>query len=104
MPKAPFVNVIGFVADFRPPFKTKGPDWKCSFEIKDYSNKDSSYGLKMDIFWPEHLMPQFSNLPGDAVLIRQARVSFFPSLHMQHAVTFFRVASKICRKGIFDSK
>ena len=67
-----FVNIVGFVADFRAPFKTKGTDFKCEFQIKDHSSPD---GLKVNIFGKEELMPEISNEPGDAVLIRNARVS-----------------------------
>jgi hypothetical protein len=71
----PLVSVIGFVKDFRVPYQTKGTDFKCEFELKDFSSPD---GLKVIVFWKEELMPEISNA-GDAVLIRKAKVS---SLHL----------------------
>jgi protection-of-telomeres protein 1 len=68
------INIIGFIGDHQRPIPTKGTDYKCSVEIKDYSNQYSNYGLKVNFFLPEHLMPRISDIPGDAILIRNATV------------------------------
>ncbi|KAF7909406.1 uncharacterized protein EAF01_003124 [Botrytis porri] len=71
--KPQFVNVIGFVMDHQPPIKTKGTDFKCSFQIKDYSSRFERFGLRMSVFSTEDKMPRIQK-PRDAVLIRSAKV------------------------------
>ncbi|KAG0649024.1 Protection of telomeres 1 [Hyphodiscus hymeniophilus] len=70
------INVLGFVKDFQPPFKTSGTDFKCTFQILDFSSRDESSGLKITIFWPQDHMPKFA--AGDAVLAQMW--DGFPSL------------------------
>ncbi|KAF5877234.1 putative telomere-binding alpha subunit central domain-containing protein [Botrytis fragariae] len=71
--KPQFVNVIGFVMDHQPPIQTKGTDFKCSFQIKDFSSRFERFGLRMSVFATEDKMPQIHK-PKDAVLIRSAKV------------------------------
>ncbi|KAJ8069370.1 hypothetical protein OCU04_003024 [Sclerotinia nivalis] len=71
--KKQFVNVIGFVMDYQPPIKTRGTDFKSSFQIKDYSSRSEKLGLRMSVFASEDKMPRIYN-PKDAVLIRNAKV------------------------------
>ncbi|TGO13151.1 hypothetical protein BTUL_0076g00510 [Botrytis tulipae] len=71
--KPQFVNVIGFVMDHQPPIQTKGTDFKCSFQIKDYSSRFERFGLRMSVFSTEDKMPRIRK-PKDAVLIRSAKV------------------------------
>ncbi|KAH8600048.1 hypothetical protein B0O99DRAFT_503754 [Bisporella sp. PMI_857] len=68
-----FINIIGLITDFQPPVQTRGPDFKCTMEIKDNSIKYEKYGLKVHILWPETKMPQISGL-FDAVVIRTVKV------------------------------
>ncbi|QSZ36898.1 hypothetical protein DSL72_008988 [Monilinia vaccinii-corymbosi] len=70
--KKQFVNIIGFVMDYQPPMKTRGRDFKCTFQIKDYSSRREKFGLRMSVFAPEDKMPRIHN-PKDAVLIRNAK-------------------------------
>lgn len=72
------VSVIGFVNDYQPPVPMRnGSDpWKCTFEIKDYSVQDTSWGLKVNIFGDDFHMPMISGVR-DAVLIRKAKVQMW---------------------------
>jgi hypothetical protein len=49
-------------------------DFKCTFEILDFSVPYGSPGIKINIFWPRENMPQFHSA-GDAVLVRGIKVS-----------------------------
>lgn len=47
---------------------------KCEIEIMDFSIRQETYGLKINIFWPEEeKMPEISGA-ADVVIIRNARV------------------------------
>ena len=41
----------------------------------DLSVRYENFGLKINIFWPELDMPKFEGI-GDAILIRNAKVTF----------------------------
>ncbi|PQE21190.1 telomere-binding alpha subunit central domain-containing protein [Rutstroemia sp. NJR-2017a BVV2] len=71
----PFVNVIGFVHDFQPPIKTRGTDFKCTMEIKDFSSRFETRGLKVNMFATEEKMPRVG--ARDAVLIRKAKAQMW---------------------------
>ncbi|TVY14105.1 Protection of telomeres protein 1 [Lachnellula arida] len=70
------VSVIGFLQDFREPFKTGGSDHKCTLRLKDRSTWSSNSGMDIVVFWPLKYMPKVSKA-GDVVLVRGAKVQMF---------------------------
>lgn len=68
------VNVIGIVTDVRPPSRSKGPDWVCTFSISDSTYSESDEGLLVRYFRPtETELPRIQGT-GDVVILRNIKV------------------------------
>ncbi|POS87562.1 hypothetical protein EPUL_000914 [Erysiphe pulchra] len=65
-------SVIGFIKDFRPPFRTQGTSWKCTMDIVDHSVREINAGLQLNIFWPEAKMPSTPSF-ADVIIVSQAK-------------------------------
>lgn len=65
-------NVIGFISDFRPPYRTQGTSWKCTIDIVDHSIRENNVGLPLNVFWTEARMPS-APIFGDVIIVSQAK-------------------------------
>ncbi|KAL7269394.1 hypothetical protein RUND412_007951 [Rhizina undulata] len=71
-----YVNVVGVIADFFPPMKSKGTDWTVSFTICDESCPHLSAGLMIRIFKAQNYLPDIK-ANGDVILIRNLNFTNF---------------------------
>ncbi|KAL7273367.1 hypothetical protein RUND412_003787 [Rhizina undulata] len=71
-----YVNVVGVVADFLPPMKSKGTDWTVSFTICDESCPHLSTSLMIRIFKAQNHLPDIK-ANGDVILIRNLNITNF---------------------------
>ncbi|KAH8672784.1 hypothetical protein BGZ60DRAFT_430092 [Tricladium varicosporioides] len=95
-----FVNIIGFVKDFRVPKQTSR-DWKCTIELKDASLQyGESHGVLFSFFAAQEAMLPAAINSSDVVLIRRAKLQFRGALELcSHWVTtvFVMPATEIPR-------
>lgn len=76
------VNIIGVATDVKPPTKSRGSDYMCTFTLADASSSSLGDGLQVRFFRPDReSMPKFQGI-GDVVVLRNIKMKSYKGMTM----------------------
>ena len=76
------VNIIGVTTDVRPPTKSRGSDYMCTFTLADASSSSLGDGLQVRFFQPDReSMPKFQAI-GDVIVLRNIKIKSYRGMVM----------------------